>query len=204
MPRLSALPTVAILVGASLLIWQWSTSASVLELSSSLPAPHRPAAPSPPPDKPALTLWHVTDSHLNLWHAAYGDVRDMCRSTTAIPSRRPGAFGHFNCDPSRELLVLALAQMKQVAPEPDLILLGGDVFGHVPAAHEDAAAVRESQRVQAELITAAFPRTTVLPVVGNHDTWPYFEWRWRCRGEGLAGLSLPRARARWYYSGSGG
>lgn len=119
-------------------------------------------------------MWHITDSHLNLWHSAEGDVRDMCRSFAKLSAHRPGIFGHFNCDPSQELLRLTLSRMREVEPEPTLILLGGDVFGHVPASHEDAAAVRESQRVQAELIAASFPRTTVVPVVGNHDTWPYF------------------------------
>ena len=132
-----------------------------------------PSSPSPQAQG-ALTMWHLTDSHLNLWHLPNGDVRDMCRSKAPTPNRRPGPFGHFNCDPTSETLRSALAVMRQAHPEPSLILLGGDVFGHVPAEHEHAKSVATSQRVQAELIAEFFPNTPVLPVLGNHDTMPYF------------------------------
>ncbi|KAL1510740.1 hypothetical protein AB1Y20_007027 [Prymnesium parvum] len=143
-----------------------------------------PAAPSPFPPRQRsdqgvrqaapLTLWHLTDTHLNLWHSHTGDVREMCRVNTSERSRHPSAFGHFNCDPSPGLLELALERMRAAAPQPTLILWGGDVYGHVPPAREGAAAVARSQRVQAALIAKAFPGTTVLPALGNHDTWPYF------------------------------
>jgi 3',5'-cyclic AMP phosphodiesterase CpdA len=120
------------------------------------------------------TFWHVTDWHLNLFHKAHGDVRDMCRSGADDASRWPGPLGHFNCDPSRAVAELAMRRMVAVQPAPAFILLGGDNFGHVPPASEDAAAVTASHAAMAELLGTSFPGVPVLPLVGNHDTWPYF------------------------------
>ena len=55
-----------------------------------------------------LRFWHVTDWHLNLFHRADGDVRDMCRSATGDRARWPGPLGHFNCDPSRAVAQMAV------------------------------------------------------------------------------------------------
>ena len=121
----------------------------------------------------SITFWHVTDWHLNLFHKAHGDVRDMCRSE-GDSAHWPGPLGHFNCDPSKEIAALAVRRMVAAQPKPAFILLGGDSFGHVPSSKENAAAVRASHDAMAELVGGAFPGVPVLPVVGNHDTWPYF------------------------------
>ena len=43
------------------------------------------------------------------------------------------------------------------------------------SANSSAQAVRASQATMAELLRPVLPKDTpVLPVVGNHDTWPYF------------------------------
>ena len=86
----------------------------------------------------------------------------MCRSASADRARRwPGRFGHFNCDPSRQLARDALAHMADAVPNPAFILLGGDNFGHVPAAREDAAAVEQSHREMFRLLSGAFPRARI-------------------------------------------
>ena len=64
--------------------------------------------------------------------------------------------------------------MKAVEPAPDFILFGGDVFGHVPADHENAETMRESHHQFAKALNASFPDTLILPCLGNHDTMPYF------------------------------
>ena len=53
-------------------------------------------------------------------------------------------LGHFNCDPSRAVSQMAMRRMAAAQPAPAFLLLGGDNFGHVPPASEDAAAVRAS------------------------------------------------------------
>lgn len=121
-----------------------------------------------------INFWHLTDVHLNKFHDSSGDVRDMCRSHVADKALHPGRFGHFNCDPALDAVSRALSRMKQTEPSPDFILFGGDVFGHVPASHENAAAVRESHRAIARSLRDAFPQTIILPCIGNHDTYPYF------------------------------
>lgn len=127
-------------------------------------------------------FWHITDVHLNLWHDAHGDVRDMCRSRSDDVARHPGRYGHFNCDPAPRILELTLGHMAAVEPAPSAILLGGDDLGHIPADQEGAAAARRSQRAVAAALRKAFPNTPILPTVGNHDTWPYFT----SSGEGAA------------------
>jgi 2',3'-cyclic-nucleotide 2'-phosphodiesterase (5'-nucleotidase family) len=80
----------------------------------------------------AIRIWHLTDVHFNLWHDRRGNVRDMCRTAAADASLHPGKFGHFNCDPDFAAVELAVARMTEAEPAPDMILFGGDVFGHVP------------------------------------------------------------------------
>ena len=122
----------------------------------------------------------MTDVHLNPYHDPSGDVRDMCRTPTVDAARKPGLYGHFNCDPSPHVVELAFAHMASIEPAPAAILLGGDDLGHVPASKEGAEAARASQRAVAAALRKAFPQTAILPTVGNHDTWPYFT----ARGEG--------------------
>lgn len=122
----------------------------------------------------AIRIWHLTDVHFNLWHDRRGNVRDMCRTAAADASLHPGKFGHFNCDPDFAAVELAVARMTEAEPAPDMILFGGDVFGHVPASHENSASVRESHEALARALQKYFPRTPVLPCLGNHDTIPYF------------------------------
>ena len=115
------------------------------------------------------TFWHVTDWHLNLFHKAHGDVRDMCRSGADDASRWPGPLGHFNCDPSRAVAELAMRRMVAVQPAPAFILLGGDNFGHVPPASEDAAAVTASHAAMAELLGIASDAFAYMREVTSPD-----------------------------------
>ncbi len=163
---------VAALVGGAL---------ALLLLLNSAGTPSRSPTPPQPPDStgsggasPPLRFWHITDLHLNLWHEPSGDARDMCRSAPGDPSRRPGPFGHFNCDPSLRVGELMIRRMAAVEPSPAFIFMGGDTFGHVPRAHEDAQGVIATHRAVAEALRRSFPRALILPVLGNHDTWPYF------------------------------
>ena len=162
------------------------------------------AAPPPPREQPpsaaslpsaaGWTFWHVTDWHLNPYHMADGDVRDMCRSHTSDPTRRPGPFGHFNCDPSIELARAAIARMAAADPNPAFILLGGDNFGHVPPARENGGAVAATHEAVVSMLARAFPTAPILPVVGNHDTWPYFDAGGRGADDTRARLSALCAR----------
>lgn len=47
----------------------------------------------------AMQFWHVTDWHLNLFHRADGDVRDMCRSATGDPAHWPGPYATEGSNP---------------------------------------------------------------------------------------------------------
>eukprot|EP00967_Tisochrysis_lutea_P121289 scaffold199704_cov28-Tisochrysis_lutea.AAC.2 len=163
-------------------------------------------ARAPPPPPPLLHMWHVADWHLNLWHEVRGDVVDMCRSTTPDSTRWPRAAGHWNCDPSRSLAAAAVRRMAALDPAPAAILLGGDSFGHVPPAKEALDALLASHRAMHKLLSDAFPQVPILPVIGNHDTWPYFSTDARAQQE-LAHIWGPRLsseasislRERGYY-----
>ena len=48
-----------------------------------------------------LRFWHVTDWHLNLFHRADGDVRDMCRSATSNRAHWPGPYATEASNPGR-------------------------------------------------------------------------------------------------------
>jgi len=118
-------------------------------------------------------------------------------------------LGHFNCDPSRAVAQMAVRRMAAAQPAPTFLLLGGDNFGHVPPASEDAAAVRASHATMAELLAASFAGVPVLPLVGNHDTWPYFSGGRAARevraelarlwGAGLGRTAARELREQGYY-----
>jgi hypothetical protein len=143
-----------------------------------------------------LRFWHVTDVHLNLWHIGDGDVRDMCRSATRLATAHPGAFGHFNCDPSKEVgLRIALERMRSAQSSPAFILLGGDDLGHIPKDREGSAAALASQRAVAAALAEVFPRVPILPTVGNHAAGAELARRavWRAiSGPAAAAARKPR------------
>ena len=71
-------------------------------------------------------------------------------------------LGHFNCDPSRAVSQMAMRRMAAAQPAPAFLLLGGDNFGHVPPASEDAAAVRASHVTMAYARPGLEPQTSRL------------------------------------------
>ena len=138
------------------------------------PASWRPGSRSPG-SRSRVTFWHVTDWHLNLFHNRHGDIADMCRTPTTDRRHWPASeLGHFHCDPPRAMAERAVEEMCKSHPNPSFIVMGGDAFGHVPTDRESSSTIEQSQRALAAALRERFPQTKVLPMVGNHDTWPYF------------------------------
>ena len=122
---------------------------------------------------PGATFWHVTDS------APQPLPRPPRRRARHVPlgGRRRVALAR-RVRPlqlwRRALAAAAVDGMAAAHPQPAFIVLGGDDFGHVPPSREDARAARASHEAMRELLRARFPDVPALPIVGNHDTWPYF------------------------------
>eukprot|EP01105_Mastigella_eilhardi_P024182 TRINITY_DN6267_c0_g1_i1.p1 TRINITY_DN6267_c0_g1~~TRINITY_DN6267_c0_g1_i1.p1 ORF type:complete len:438 (+),score=133.18 TRINITY_DN6267_c0_g1_i1:167-1315(+) len=93
----------------------------------------------------------------------------------------PGAYGRFGCDANRALLESALAKMKAVDPNPDFIVMSGDM-----AAHDLVSTHDEAVRTVTNLLNATFPNTLVVPCIGNNDLTPDYEGE--CNSDGLANL----------------
>ena len=65
------------------------------------PLQQQPAALPSAGNGTAIQFWHVTDWHLNLFHRADGDVRDMCRSATSDRAHWPGPYATEASNPGR-------------------------------------------------------------------------------------------------------
>lgn len=86
-----------------------------------------------------------------------------------------------NCDCSLEMISVALQQMKIVEPEPEFILVLGDIVGHFTSSYlnEDGEynaeytikLIEQTHEDVVKLIRKFFPDTQIIPVIGNNDAY---------------------------------
>nr|XP_027214042.1 acid sphingomyelinase-like phosphodiesterase 3b [Penaeus vannamei] len=125
------------------------------------------------------TFWHVSDFHLDVnYTAGDGDKTKMCWKKTGPtggsgpdPSQ-PGTFGDYECDAPLALVESAVDAMKSLHPDPDFILWTGDDTAHVDDKYFSTAKVVDIITSLTNVLKARFPKTHVLPVLGNHDYYP--------------------------------
>ena len=92
------------------------------------------------------------------------------------------SLGRYGRDTDWPLFVSALAAMKKAAPRPDFVVMAGDFLAHGFRAafdraaknHSDAAYrafVLRTMRFVALQLERSFPKTPILPVLGNNDSY---------------------------------
>ena len=92
------------------------------------------------------------------------------------------SLGRYGRDTTSPLLASALAAMRRALPRPDFVVMTGDFLAHNFRARFDAAAkdhseaayrafVRRTMRFLALSLERNFPRTPILPVLGNNDSY---------------------------------
>lgn len=119
---------------------------------------------------------HLTDTHLL---RAYGAGTDPAKNCIAGRSRgRAGMFGDYKCDNTALVQNLTAEALKHRA-RPDFVLYGGD---HVALKDPNASIadtvwfVRDIARVLRDVQTALGGGVRVFPMLGNHDTFPFYQF----------------------------
>lgn len=175
-------------------------------------------------DKLGIPVWHVTDPHTDPFYTpgvpaegCYCRAHEKCparpsSSSCAIRSasnNTAGTFGNAEADCETPQLVLdsALQQAQRVQPSVPFVIHGGDFCAYMletpcnNSAPDDPLEQGSSKygllsclRNGYSNVRTAFPKSLVLPVLGNHDTvvLPY--------GKGKSGAVFAgSAEMKWLY-----
>jgi len=86
------------------------------------------------------------------------------------PTRPASEYGQIGCDAPLPLVEAALAAASQAVPEPDAVLVSGDLVWHHPS--NRSASIDTFRRV-AGLLGDAFPSACVM--LGNNDVFPDYD-----------------------------
>jgi sphingomyelin phosphodiesterase acid-like 3 len=121
-------------------------------------------------------LW-LSDLHLEPFYGKTNAFQ-LGSSTTARTCNRneslnEAPYGQRRCDSPRLLINAALQESLKVLPEPDFLLVTGDFVRHGNEYFNEP--LEETQSILAELahlLLTIFPRTSILPVLGNNDVTP--------------------------------
>ncbi|HEV2301386.1 MAG TPA: metallophosphoesterase [Stellaceae bacterium] len=92
------------------------------------------------------------------------------------------SLGRYGRDTDWPLLSSALSAMKEALPHPDFVVMTGDFLAHSFRVHFDLTArnhsdaayrafIERTMRFLALQLERAFPKTPILPVLGNNDSY---------------------------------
>lgn len=131
--------------------------------------PHPPAGgtASRGVERRALRAFVLTDVHVDNTYAAGTDPATNCQRGHGNASR----FGSYQCDTPVVMLDAALAAMRRVEPAPDYVFWLGDQVPYISAGRSMDEVTEGNANLTAKIM-GTFPQTRLLPVIGNHDTYP--------------------------------
>lgn len=120
----------------------------------------------------------LSDVHLDLRYDSLAPIKpNFCRSSGKDrQSYSPTATGlpvRSGCDCPYSFLLSTLSEMKAVNPNPEFILITGDIAPHELKHYDvDFYNFELSLRNATQAIQTFFPDTPTFPVLGNHDVYP--------------------------------
>lgn len=122
------------------------------------------------------TFIHVTDTHLHEGYAPGTNPAKHCRGG----SGDAGSVGDYRCDTSGAVYESAWRTVAALANATGarFVLYGGDTSsldGPSSRANSEARLADVAERLRA--LQAALPGLRVFPALGNHDAYPYFQFR---------------------------
>eukprot|EP01127_Copromyxa_protea_P014298 TRINITY_DN3960_c0_g1_i1.p1 TRINITY_DN3960_c0_g1~~TRINITY_DN3960_c0_g1_i1.p1 ORF type:complete len:427 (-),score=52.13 TRINITY_DN3960_c0_g1_i1:28-1308(-) len=116
---------------------------------------------------------HISDIHLDFGYNPSSNYHNLCREkpTVPVPDTTYGYYGKYGCDSPETLVDSAFQYMHKVEPNPDFILLGGDLPCHKLTRPEDSlntylAVLKKSAQ--------AFPNVPTVVTMGNNDFFPRY------------------------------
>ena len=118
-----------------------------------------------------VNFFHISDLHLDTLYSVNGSYSERCHESANLTSGDGlNPAGDYRCDPPLLLIDSALKAMATADPEPDFILWTGDSNAHWVDGPNLTEVYSNLKRLT-KLIRENFPETTVIPVLGNHDTY---------------------------------
>lgn len=119
------------------------------------------------------TFWQITDVHWDKHYSPLGDPNHMCHLTiNATKDFQSGDYGNFNCDSPWWLINSSVEAMITYKSDPDFILWTGDNAPHIWNPSPNFKDITSILANITRLLALKFPNSTILPVIGNHDTFP--------------------------------
>eukprot|EP01111_Echinosteliopsis_oligospora_P000100 TRINITY_DN1009_c1_g1_i1.p1 TRINITY_DN1009_c1_g1~~TRINITY_DN1009_c1_g1_i1.p1 ORF type:complete len:437 (-),score=74.16 TRINITY_DN1009_c1_g1_i1:74-1384(-) len=138
----------------------------------------------------SYTFFHISDLHYDpiadpisfnfttfcrsqfLWNESlrqddkhfHGAKQDSTKHNQQFEEEVVGRYGRYGCDSSASLISSTLNAMQSVNPSPDFIIYTGDSAAQYSAVLYVAQAIKE-----------AFPKTMIIPSLGNNDVFPDYE-----------------------------
>ncbi|KAL0223045.1 hypothetical protein P9112_002435 [Eukaryota sp. TZLM1-RC] len=114
----------------------------------------------------------ISDIHQDpfyLTHSMPGKEGDWCRKRLPLPEHVAATFGRPGCDIPYPLAKSCFDAAKRFAPDPEFILVGGDLPSHdLPSADVSMNLVRNVTKE----ITTRFPHVPIISTIGNNDVYP--------------------------------
>eukprot|EP01095_Lingulamoeba_sp_RSL-Kostka_P012291 TRINITY_DN483_c3_g1_i1.p1 TRINITY_DN483_c3_g1~~TRINITY_DN483_c3_g1_i1.p1 ORF type:complete len:447 (-),score=88.84 TRINITY_DN483_c3_g1_i1:675-2015(-) len=145
-----------------------------------------------------LTFFQLSDVHLNPYYDGNAPASGYCKQSNVksyeanLDSNYP--FGKYNCDTPFILLNNTLQQMKDINPNPTMIVLNGDYVGHAMPSKNVSWEVIQ---VASNTINTYFPNTLVIPALGNNDFTSDYHYPLDTNTEWLNNLSFFWKSLNW-------
>ncbi|CAD5233021.1 unnamed protein product [Bursaphelenchus xylophilus] len=119
----------------------------------------------------SLRFLQIADFHYDPDYNSNGVAAQMCHEQkNSTKTKKLGEFGDYLCDSPAKLVENAVQAAAKTLAEPDLLLWTGDNIPHIDEYTEEY--VRSALTFTTNQIKKNFPKTTVLPTLGNHDISP--------------------------------
>ena len=124
-----------------------------------------------------LKILQVSDLHIELNYTVDGNPDDYCRpfKNKSEKSEKLNPVGDYRCDSPEILVQSALRKMREFEPNPDFIVWTGDSSAHRPVSENRGvkmSIVLENLKKKSAIFKEFFPNATLIPALGNHDTFP--------------------------------
>ncbi|KAK6618146.1 hypothetical protein RUM44_002597 [Polyplax serrata] len=139
--------------------------------------PLKTPTPNPNPGKP-LKVLQITDTHWDTQYAegTWAECKEplCCRKDNVTPNKNAslaGKYGGWKCDIPEITFDDMLTHVKKQHPDLDYILWTGDVPSHDIWSQDKNDTLEILQKTARKLLKA-FPKTLIIPALGNHESVP--------------------------------
>jgi len=116
----------------------------------------------------------LNDVHLDLKYDPYADVKSFCQEGGTKDSTY-APYGRHGCDSPYSLFKSTLKKMVEVNPNPNLIIVPGDLVTHMVSSEKDTFNLTDYAELKRVIenhtreVAMSFPNTPIVFTLGNND-----------------------------------